>query len=71
MKQKFFDKDVPHFCSYCANGRNSEYTDEIFCLKHGVMKPNDTCRRYKYDPLKRIPQKQSPSKNYKPEDFEL
>lgn len=45
--------------------------NEILCIKHGVTELRDSCRHYKYDPLKRVPERIKIADNYKPEDFSL
>ena len=71
MGNKNFNKELAKRCEYCVHGTKSKYTDEVFCIKRGITELNDFCRKYKYDPLKRIPVRQKPSDNYKPEDFSL
>ncbi|MBR0466474.1 MAG: hypothetical protein IJJ40_03150 [Clostridia bacterium] len=66
----FFNKNTIKSCKWCVHGINSEYTDDIFCKKRGVVN-NDVCRKYKYNPLKRTPEKTEISKNYSKEDFSL
>lgn len=71
MSKSFFDKTIPPNCQYCIHGSKSEYSQEILCKKHGVTALRDSCRQYKYDPLKREPAKIKIADNYKPEDFSL
>lgn len=66
-----FNKKLPHFCRYCAFGKGSLFTGEILCKKHGVTSANDSCRHYKYDPLRRIPERVKIADDYNPEDFSL
>ena len=51
-----FKKDIEPRCAYCAHG-NSLGEDQIICVKKGVVSPAGSCRRFKYDPLKRVPPK--------------
>ena len=41
------------YCKYCSN------IDEAFllCVKRGIVSPNNSCLKFSYDPLKRIPPK--------------
>lgn len=71
MAKPFFNKEIPPACEYCIHGRQSEYSDEIFCAKRGVVEKRDSCRKYRYDVLKRTPQKPLAAGEFKPEDFEL
>ena len=71
MKEKVFNKDLPHYCEYCAHGSHSEFSNEILCKKRGITDRKDSCKSYTYDPLKREPGKIKIAENYTPEDFEL
>ncbi len=66
-----FNKKLPRSCSYCVHGKRSPMNNEILCKKHGVTELRDSCRHYKYDPLKRVPERIKIADNYKPEDFSL
>ncbi len=49
-----FRKDIEKRCAYCAHaGRIDE--DACLCAKRGFVSPGDHCRKFQYDPLKRIP----------------
>ena len=66
-----FNKKLPRACAWCVYGKPSDYSDEVFCSKNGITNKTDCCRKYSYDPLKRVPAKNRPADGYKPEDFEL
>ena len=66
-----FNKQLPKKCAYCEFSGQELFNGEILCKKHGVVKTGDFCRRYKYDPFKRVPKSVRPSDNYNPEDFSL
>jgi len=71
MKNKGFNKKLPHYCEYCVYGTRTEFGNEVLCRKHGITDRKDSCRHYKYDPLKREPGTIKISDNYSPEDFVL
>ena len=71
MAEKAFDKKLPSSCEYCVYGERSAYTIEILCKKRGITQFRDSCRKYKYDPLKREPIKAKIADNYSPDDFKL
>lgn len=71
MALKGFNKNLQKSCLWCVYGTTSEYCEEIFCKKHGVTTRADSCRKYKYDPLKRTPHKIKPSTEFTKEDFSL
>ena len=71
MSKKVFNKKLQHRCEYCVHGTLSEFANEVLCKKKGITSIQDSCRHYKYDPLKREPAKAKIADNYKPEDFLL
>ena len=71
MQKKGFNKKLPRYCEYCVHGTCSEFSNEVLCKKRGITDRKDNCRHYKYDPLKRDPNRAQISNNYKPEDFLL
>ncbi len=68
---KFFDKSISPKCAYCLNGRPLSGGKEVFCLKNGICDPSDYCRKYSYDPLKRVPKVKDIGRDYNPSDFKL
>ena len=66
-----FNKNQRKSCAFCAYGIKSDYSNEIFCKKKGIVGTDDVCRKYKYDVLKRTPEAKTISKNYSSEDFKL
>jgi len=73
VAKSLFNKNISPACAYCVHGHISEYTNEVFCLKRGVTEPTDSCRKFKYDPCKRIPAKARALdfSRYNEEDFSL
>lgn len=49
-----FRKKTDRYCAHCAfAGKVSE--EEMICQKCGIVPTNHHCRRFRYDPLKRVP----------------
>lgn len=70
--QAYIHEDYPKACGFCERGSLSFDGTAILCCRKGIMDPEDCCRRFVYDPLKRIPKRLSlPSDDYCPEDFTL
>ena len=67
-----FRKKLPRSCSYCAFGTTFS-DDQILCTKHGVVSINYNCRKFEYDPCKRVPPKPKAVdfSKYDNEDFSL
>ncbi len=69
---KVFRQDLRPACAYCAHGRPAPDDDAVLCVKCGIMMPTSSCRRFKYDPLKRTPTpKVKIRTDYSMEDFSL
>ena len=67
-----FRKKMPRSCNYCIHGTKLN-ENEILCVKRGVMSVDKSCRKFIYDPFKRIPLKQKASdfSKYDNEDYSL
>jgi len=67
-----FRKKIERACAYCLHGAQLE-DGQILCAKKGLRPNEKTCRRFKYDPCKRIPPKAKPLdfSKYDSEDFSL
>ena len=67
-----FRKKMPRSCSYCAHGTKID-EDKVLCLKRGVVSTDDSCRKFAYDPCKRIPPKMKALnfEQFKKEDYSL
>lgn len=51
-----FRKKIERSCAYCLYGAHLE-DGQILCAKKGLRTMEEKCRRFKYDPCKRIPKK--------------
>lgn len=67
-----FEKDMEPRCAYCKRGALLG-DDRVMCLKKGIVSAGDSCRKFRYDPLKRIPPKplKADFSNLRDEDFVL
>ncbi len=70
MGKKLFGNVEPR-CKYCRHGIVGTESELILCKKRGVNDPDDFCKKFKYDPLRRIPLKTPPLPKFSKEDFEL
>lgn len=70
MKKKIIGNVEPR-CAYCKNGRLGADGKTILCPKKGVAGKDDFCKKFAYDPLKRVPQKLPNLGSFSKEDFEL
>ena len=49
-----FRKKIELACSYCSHGAKLD-EDTCLCSKRGLKNSGDSCRKFKYDPCKRVP----------------
>jgi len=49
-----FRKKIERSCSYCAYGTKID-GDQVLCIKKGVVPLEGKCRKFSYDPCKRVP----------------
>ena len=67
-----FRKKITKSCEYCSWG--TELDDhQILCVKRGVVADSYACRKFDYDPCKRIPCKPKALdvNKFKDSDFQL
>ena len=66
-----FRNKIEPCCAYCNWGRPGE-DDAVICPHRGVMKPWSSCRRFRYDPLRRVPEAQPQAEtDVDPDSFRL
>ena len=51
-----FKKDIEPRCAYCKRGALLD-EEQVMCMKKGIVSSAGACRKFKYDPLKRVPPK--------------
>ena len=57
VKTMLFRKKIEKMCAYCAH--SAKMNDEkCLCVKKGVVPRDYHCRKFSYDPLKRVPLRQ-------------
>ena len=67
-----FRKKMEGSCAYCAHGVKVN-EEQVLCAKKGLRSIGEKCRRFRYDPTKRIPPrpKALDFQKYSKEDFSL
>lgn len=58
-------------CKYCLRAVLTADSSVILCRKRGSVSADDSCRRFKYDPLKRQPGGLPEFGEYTAEQFQL
>jgi len=70
LKFKLFKNKIEPSCSYCKFGR-ADSSEKVFCQKKGIKSLDESCKSFKYDPLKRVPNKIILNSEYSKKDFEI
>ena len=67
-----FRKKIEKACTYCVHGTQIDQ-EQVLCIKKGVVAMEGKCRKFTYDPCKRIPAKPKALDfdKYNEEDFSL
>ncbi len=67
-----FRKKIKKSCSYCAHAAKVD-DNTCLCAKKGLVSGEGHCRRFRYDPLKRVPHRVKPTdfSQYDNVDFTL
>ncbi|MCL1881865.1 MAG: hypothetical protein FWF76_06780 [Oscillospiraceae bacterium] len=54
---EFFGKKIKPACKYCEFGTPADRRSRVTCSMFGEVKGSDSCKKFNYSPLKRIPTK--------------
>ncbi len=71
MAKSIYNKTIQPCCGYCANAQLSPSIKLVFCRLKGPVSEGNVCRKYRYDPLKRVPKTDADLPHYCKEDFML
>lgn len=72
LKQKMLNKDSHSAsCACCIHGNIPKDKSMILCKYKGVTNADESCKKFKYDPLKRVPKKMQIATDFDAEDFKL
>lgn len=68
---RLFGNRITPACKYCEEC--FQKTDEayVLCSKNGIVGADYACRKYRYDPIKRVPAKPVLNMDYNEDDFKL
>ena len=67
-----FRRRIEKSCAYCQYGTKLN-DEQVLCIKKGVVSTDKKCRKFTYDPCKRIPPKPKALdfEKYNEEDYSL
>ncbi len=67
--KKLLSKSICPACTYCQFGTNFIKQKTVLCVKFGVVHCFNSCKKFKYDPLKRIPHSRKKLHDFNETDF--
>lgn len=70
MSRKLLGNVTPK-CAYCKHGVISSDGESVLCRKKGVLDKNSGCKKFSYDPLKRIPEAPPELPTFSADEFKL
>ena len=71
MKRKILGAGIPPKCRYCRFGTAAPDGDAVICPKKGVLDKDASCKKFRYDPLKRAPRQAPDMLTFSESDFTL
>lgn len=70
-KKKLFGNVKEPRCETCALGKLSANGESVLCVQGGAVPLDHSCRRYQYDPLRRVPKRRPQLGDFSAADFAL
>ena len=70
-KKPMFGANIQPACTYCEFVQKAADPRMILCAKKGVVSPYYHCKKFSYDPLRRVPRRQPKLPEFSAEDFSL
>lgn len=56
-KNETSENEISKCCAYCEKATVLASEDYVLCSKRGVVSQTYSCRRFSYDPLKKVPRR--------------
>lgn len=70
-KKQLFGNNIDPACIYCEFSRESTDANMVLCRKFGPVAPYYKCKKYIYNPLKRVPKRQPSLPQFSEDDFKI
>ncbi len=70
FRKPLYGANIAPACAYCEHGTPAADGKMILCRRRGVVSPYYACRKFRYDPLQRVPRRQQ-LPDFDPRDFSL
>lgn len=72
MRKSIVNKnDISPACNICKHGIISADGESVLCFKTGIRSLDSSCKKFDYDPLKRVPRRHVARTVFTEDDFKL
>ena len=71
MRSSDNEPEMPKVCAFCDKSSPLADGEHMLCKKNGVVDCGYTCRKFKYDPLKRVPHSPPPMTHLDPDELSI
>jgi len=71
LAKSLFPHNAYPACMNCSLGHLSLNRMRVLCIHKGVVDPDFSCRKYHYNPLKRVPVRMPSLPAFEKDDFKL
>lgn len=68
-KKRKDNPDTPRMCLYCEKATVINDDEHVLCSFHGIVNKEFKCKKFAYDPLKRVPKPMPPMPKLSEEDI--
>ncbi|MBE6631069.1 MAG: hypothetical protein E7623_00045 [Ruminococcaceae bacterium] len=65
------NNELPRICMFCEHCIPINDKENVLCSKKGIVNMEYSCKKFFYDPLKRVPRPQPPLPKLNKEDLLL
>lgn len=69
--RRLFKNNIEKNCAYCMRGYILSNGTECLCDKYGIITAVTGCKKFKYDPLKRVPHRTPDLPNHEDLEFSI
>lgn len=69
--EKLFGNGIKPACKYCEEAFSRLDDDKVMCMKRGIVSTDYSCRKFRYNPLLRVPPRPLALEKLEKAEFEL
>ncbi len=70
-EKTLFNANITPACEYCVFAKDADEPKMVMCERAGMVSTYYRCKKFKYSPVRRIPNRMPKLPNMNPDDFKL